>query len=358
MKRICLLADGASIHTRRWCAHFAERGFEMHVVTFRGAEVPGASVHALDAGEIVSRGGNWQVLAKMPAVRRLVRNIRPDLLHAQYATSYGLLGALCGFHPFVVTALGSDVLVSPRESRLYRIALRYVFRKADWITSMADHMTDEIRKLCDRPEKVSTVPFGIDPRIFHAEGRRVPTDRVVITSTRNFEPVYDVQSLVRAFPRVLRALPGSELHLVGSGSQRAEIERLVAREGIAANVTFHGTLPQARIAEQLRGTHVFVTTSHSDGNNISLNEGMACGCLSVATDIPANRQWIEEGVNGFLVPPGDPVALAGRILEACRRHDALQAGCLRCNRRLIEEKATWSRNMQIVEQRYLDLIEA
>jgi glycosyltransferase involved in cell wall biosynthesis len=355
MKRICLLADGASIHTRRWCAHFSGRGFEMHVITFRGAEVPGATVHALDAGEIMSRGGNWQVLAKLPAVRRLVRSIRPDLLHAQYATSYGLLGALCGFHPFVVTALGSDVLVSPRESRVYRMVLRYVFRKADWITSMADHMTVGIVELCHRPDKVTTVAFGIDPRIFHADGRRVPIDRIVIASTRNFEPVYDVQSLVRAFPRVLQALPRAELHLVGTGAQRAEIEGLVAREGVAGRVTMHGALPQPRIAELLRGTHVFVTTSLSDGNNISLNEAMACGCLSVATDIPANRQWVAEGLNGFFSPPGNPVALADRIVEACRRHDELQAGCLRYNTRLIEERATWSRNMQIVEQRYLEL---
>lgn len=351
--RICYLADGGSIHTARWCRHFAALGHEVHLITFRPAEIEGTTVHYVDAGALSTAGGNWRVLLKRGAVKKLLKKIQPDILHAQYATSYGTVGAMTGFHPYIITALGTDVLISPQQSKVYKFLLRYALGKADWVTAMADHMREAIiRNLGTDPAKVETVMFGIDPAIFNDQSRKLPEGKFVITSTRNFEPVYNLQLLTDALKIVASKIPGLEVNLLGDGSQRAQVEAWVREAGIEAITSFHGRVPQPQIARVLNGSHLFISTSLSDGNNVSLNEAMACGCVSLATDIPANRQWISEGVNGFLVPTDDPKVLADKILYVYGNYPALSASAGNYNGRIIPERALWSVNMAIVEKKY------
>jgi glycosyltransferase involved in cell wall biosynthesis len=120
-------------------------------------------------------------------------------------------------------------------------------------------------------------------------------------------------------------------------------------------VHFHGRIPQTEIAVQLRSTHVFVSTSLSDGNNVSLNEAMACGCVSVVTDIPANRQWMKNDVNGYLVPTDNPRELADKILYIYRNYSSMQLSSSAFNKPLIQEKALWSVNMNRVATKYSEL---
>lgn len=355
--KICYLADAGSIHTQRWCRHFSMHGFDVHVISFRNFNIENTTVHFIDAGTIGVSGGNWKVLKKIPAIKSVLKKIKPDILHAHYATSYGLAGALTGFHPYVITALGTDVLISPFESKIYKIAVKYALRKADWITAMADHMRDKIISLGIKPEKISTVVFGIDPEIFNALHRNIDKDKFVITSTRNFEKVYNVNDLIEAFAVVRKKVPNVFLNLIGSGSLEAQIKSKVHDLNLNDCVKFFGRIPQLEISEVLQKTNVFVSVSSSDGNNISLNEAMACGCFSVVTDIPANKQWLSEGINGYFVPVDNPDNLAAKLIDACNNYEMLLQKCLEFNAKIINEKGIWSNNMKIVEDKYLSLIE-
>ena len=353
--KICYLADGESVHTRRWCTHFASLGHDVHLISFKNVQVEGVRVHYIDAGAISVKGGNWKVMMKRGAVRRILREISPDILHAQYATSYGVVGALTGFHPFIITALGTDVLISPQRSKLYRMLIRFALRRADWVTAMADHMRDAIIALGITPQKVQTVIFGIDPKIFNRRERFVPQKKFVLTSTRNFEPVYNIPLLIDALRMAAPKIPGMEVNLVGTGTQREMLEALVKSSALENIVRFHGKILQAQIADLLRGSHLFVSTSLSDGNNVSLNEAMACGAFSIATDIPANRQWISEGVNGFLVPVDRADILAGKILYVYEHYRQLERKAMELNDKLISQYALWEENMKVVEKKYREL---
>ena len=114
--RILYIADAQSVHTRRWAEAFRDLGAQVHVASFRPAQIAGVEVHLLPTGGLGKAG----YLLALPVLRRLAARVRPDVVHAQYVTSYGFLAAIAGLRPLVVTAWGSDVLVSPRESRLAR----------------------------------------------------------------------------------------------------------------------------------------------------------------------------------------------------------------------------------------------
>lgn len=354
--KICFFADSESIHTVRWCTHFKQLGHEVHLISFKSAEVPGIPTHFVDTSNISVTGGNWKVLFKYRKVKQIIKKINPDIVHALYATSYGITGALCGFKPYIITALGTDLLISPQNSKVYRFLLKYAFSKAQFVTVMSDQMKIEAEKLNVPESKVIVLPFGIDPKLFNANQRKLDDSKFVVTSTRNFETVYNIPHLLKAIAKVKNEIPNLHLNLVGTGSLKSEIEALVNELELKDIVTFFGKIPQAEIVTVLNRSHVFVSVSLSDGNNISLNEAMACETFCIATDIPANTQWITHEENGFLVPIDDVDALANYLLVSAKNYDELQQKSLPLSRKLLQEKGIWEFNMQRMENEYKRLV--
>jgi len=136
--RICLLADAQSPHTARWSAFFSARDHEVHVLSFRPTELAGVRVHALKWGSRLSKA---RYLFYPLTVRRLIRRLKPDILHAHHATSYGLAGALSGWHPYLVHTWGRDVLDFPKYWH-YRAIVQFNLSRVivAWDTPVYQHL--------------------------------------------------------------------------------------------------------------------------------------------------------------------------------------------------------------------------
>jgi len=354
--KICYLADGESLHTIRWCRHFKKLGHEVHLISFKDVAIDGIYVHYIDAGKIKRSGGNWRVVLKYRRIRSLIQRIKPDILHAHYATGYGLVGALSNFHPFVLTTYGTDILISPSQSLLYKLIIKFSLKKADWITSMSIQITEAITSLGVKKDKITEVVFGIDDKIFNHINRKLPADKFIITSTRHFEQVYNLPLLFHAIQIIKQKIPGLVVNMVSDGTLREELKAMAIKLDIKDNVIFKGKLQLSQFVEILNQTHLYVTLAFSDGNSVSLTEAMACGAFSIASDIPANRQWISDGVNGFLVPVDDPDSLAQKILYVYENYNKLEVNCHHYNDNIINEKGLWFKNMEKVQQKYESLV--
>lgn len=337
VKRILYVSDAQSIHTRRWAEHYRDAGVDVHIASFRDHALPGITVHRLPTGGL-GRGGYFFAV---PVLRRLARRLKPDVVHAQYVTSYGFLTALAGLHPMVLTAWGTDVLISPRESRLMRTLAAYAVRQADALTTVAEHMNPALVALGAQASTVQAMPFGVDIQRFVPPAQpRHEGLRLRLICTRNFGPIYDVATLVNALGQLAQQGLRFDVDLVGAGPLQESIEAQVESLGLRDDVCFHGHVDHATLAGLLARAHIFVTPALSDGNNVSLNEAMACSSFPIATNIPANAQWIEDGRNGLMYPPGDAQALAQALARvavdsAWREH----AGHL--NREIVEQRADW-----------------
>jgi glycosyltransferase involved in cell wall biosynthesis len=353
--KLCLLANAASIHTQRWAVHFSNQGHDVVVLSLTDAQIPGVTVRAVGRDPV--RVGKSAYLLALPRVRRALRALKPDIVHGHYVGGYGVLAALSGFHPLVLSAWGSDVLVVPQKNKALKWAIQQSLGRADLITSMADHMTATIRALGVNGACVITLPFGVDTRVFHPNRRQAANGSAapLILSTRNLEPIYNVRLMIEALPKVFDESPHARAEIIGDGSTRSGLEGRARELGIDHRVNFTGRLPQSEIATRLSRADVFVSTSLSDGNNISLNEAMACGAFPVVTDIPANRQWIDHGRNGFLVDVDDPSGLANRVLAGLGQAE-LRRSAADLNWQIVQRRASWNSAMTVMETTYEDLI--
>ncbi len=350
--RIALLANASVIHTRRWGDYFHGRGHAVELVSLERGEgyaYPCYRVRSWVPGRFL----RYPLAAG--AVRRLLDRFRPDVVNAHFVPNYGLIGVLAGHRPLVVSVWGSDVLVSGRRSPLHAMRARYVLGRADGITTDAAMLTRAVTELGGDPARVTTVPMGVDPEPYRA-ARGVAEDAPVVISTRKLEPVYNVGMLVDALPALVAACPEVAVRVVGDGPERAVLAER-ARQAAGDRVRFLGAVAHGDMPALLGGAAVYVSTSLSDSTSVSLLEAMASGAFPVVTDIEANREWIDDGVNGFLVPLGAPGALAERVAAALADPD-LRARALAENARRIEKRATWRHNMASVELMFEALVRA
>jgi glycosyltransferase involved in cell wall biosynthesis len=352
--RLALLGNAQVIHTRRWADWFHARGHAVELISLEADHGFAYPCHLLRSA-VPFRFLRYPLAT--PAVRRLLARFAPDVVNAHFVPNYGLIGVLAGYRPLVVSAWGSDVLVSGVASPLHSARARFVLARADRITTDAAMLTRAVVALGGAAERVLTVPMGVEPERYRA-ARTVPPggepagSPLCVVSTRKLEPIYNVGQLIAAVPAVLAAHPRSVIEVAGDGPERAA---LAARAPAASGrLVFHGMIPHAEVARLLGRAAVYVSTSRSDSTSVSLLEAMAAGAFPVVTDIEANREWIDDGWNGRLVPLDDPAALAAAIAAALA-DPALRARAAAENARRIDERATWSRNMAAVEALFAEL---
>jgi L-malate glycosyltransferase len=153
---------------------------------------------------------------------------------------------------------------------------------------------------------LSAIP---DPASHH-QAARSPVVGIVANLNR---PVKRVQDFVTAASLVLRQVPGARFLVVGGGHLRDELESQAASLGLGTSIRFTGVIGNP--LEVINTFDIGVLTSESEGLSNAIMEYMACGVPVVVTDVGGNPELVCQGVNGFLVPVGQPEQLAERIVQ-------------------------------------------
>lgn len=347
-----LMGDARQVHLRRWADYFAGTGADVLTVSLEpgdGFPTPFQHIHISKAMPDALR----YPLAT-GAVKRILRSFRPDVVCAHFVPNYGLIAALVVRQPWILSTWGSDVMTDPDKSAFHRWRTGFVLRRAAWVTSDAVVMTERIRDFGVPAERILTFPYGVDVAVFRpAESRRASGPRIVCN--RKLEAVYSVETIIDAFAAVREALPDATLTIAGDGSRGPALRARAQRSPAAGAMTFVGAVDHAHMPALLQAHDVYVSASLSDTTSVSLLEAMACGLFPVVTDIPANREWIADGENGRVVPPGEATKLAVAIIDSWRDAE-LRLRARRINLGIIETRARWEETMRPVKELFDNLV--
>ncbi|MEZ4771121.1 MAG: glycosyltransferase family 4 protein [Caldilineales bacterium] len=357
--RLCIIANPTSIHTHRWLTYFVQQGHEVHLIgdlPHTGALPAGIIYHDLTA---LTNTRKLRYLAWAPRVRRLVRSLRPDVLHAQYVAGPGWLGAAAGMHPFLLSAWGSDLLVGPRRSRLQRTLARWALARADYVTCVSQQLADVAVEMGVEPARSEVLTWGVDLDLFHplAQPERAALrdrlgvgDRPFVLSIRPVQPVYNPLQIARAVPLVIERVPDALFAVFTyrhDPALMAQFRAIVEEAGAGEAVRYVPPLAGDReIAAYSQAADVAVSVSRSDGTPTSVLEAMACGAAMVVSDLPSVREWVGSNA-GAVAPLDDPAATANAIADFVQDGDrrrrvqeaARQVIARRADRRLNMQRA-------------------
>lgn len=353
--KICFLGDAGSIHTRRWIEYFRDTGNEVHLISFRNADISGIKFYYMgDSINIDSDGGNKAYLKKVPKIRRIIKEINPDLINAHYLTSYGFIGSLIkGRTPLVVSTWGTDILVTPKKNKAYKLLTEYVLKKCDLVTSDSDYMSEEIVNLKADKNKVLTVPMGVS--LSDVDFNNVSKSREnIFLSMRTLCENSNVECILDAFKLVLEKYSDSKLIITNSGSSEKDILNYINELGIESNVDFKGFINREELFDLLNKGLSFVSIPTSDSTSVTLLESMISGSFPIVSDLPANREWIEDEVNGLILNDFNSKKLSELMIRTIE-DKSLVKKAQDTNREIIKERAIWEDNMQIVLDAYRNL---
>jgi len=357
--KILFLAPANSIHSYRWIKYFSDKGYELFWISFHNLEFSQFENAAYYQLEKPSNLFNlWQISRK---VNKLIKEIRPDIVHVHSVAVYGLIGALTSFHPIIATAWGSDVLQAQR-SFMRKVLVRYILKKMDLITTDAYHMIKAIQKLGIDKIKVKFICFGIDSNKFQPMQKNLKLleqlmvlNCLTIISLRNLLPIYDIETLIKAAPDVLKEIPSAKFIIVGTGFQERMLKNLSEELGVSKSIRFVGRIQNTELRDYLTSMDVYVSTSLSDaGIAASTAEAMACGLPVVVTDSGENKEWILDGETGFIVSIKDYKSLSKKINVLLKNEGLRNKFGTKC-REIIQNNNDYYKEMEKIENYYREL---
>lgn len=322
--KVFFLADGNSAHTINWIKYLSASGvkiflfsltsFDISILGEIGFMTAGLNPGTNSSHTDISKIGYIKTIRK---IKKALKEFKPDILHAHYATSYGFLGVLSHFRPFVLSVWGSDIYSFPRKSFIHKALLKFNLKHADAILSTSNAMATETRLYTDK--EITVTPFGIDTEIFTSKNviSVFGKESIVIGTVKTIDRIYGIEYLIRAFILLKPKYNNLKLLLVGGYNKNdvyiTFLKQLIKENDIIDDVVFTGKIPHNEISEYHNMLDIPVYVSLRESFGVSVLESQACQKAVVISNTGGLPETVQESITGFIVPPGDEKSTAEAI---------------------------------------------
>jgi glycosyltransferase involved in cell wall biosynthesis len=266
-------------------------------------------------------------------IKETVNSFTPSIIHIHQADSGAFISLFATRKiktPKILTAWGSDVLSTPSKGYWYKKMLLYILNHADYFSADSADLASVMQRYVKKKLNTLIANFGIDIELGNYTGIK----ENIIYSNRLHQKLYRIDKIIFAFEFFLKHQQRDwKLVIAGAGEETDNLKELTTSLNLNAHVTFAGWLNKETNLDYYKKAKLFISIPESDATSISLLEAMAAGCIPLVSDLPANKEWIEDGRNGIIVKNGN----GNFIQKALALNTTL---CSSINQKLIQEKAT------------------
>lgn len=286
-------------------------------------------------------------LFALPIFKRISTIEKPDVICAAWILGYPYLAYLARLKPLVAIVNGSEIILDYLWNPIIRSQIKRTLKYAHAIVVDAICVKRKVLSYVDDEGKIFCIPVGVDASIFQRdeesrhfvrESLGITDDKVLLVCNRWHSPIYGIENLIRAIPKVIHSEEEVRLLLIGDGPLSSYYKRLVKQLDLSSYVLFVPRIPNWKMPKYLSASDIYVSPSLSDGTSVSLLEAMSCELPVAVTDIPAIREWVSDGENGLLIERSHPSLIAKGITEMLSMRSSWERIGLR-NRRMVVEKA-------------------
>jgi len=354
--KVVILGNAKSIHIIKWVNGLSDRSIDVHLISLdsppsENSYVKNVNIYKLHANVPF---GYYTAASEL---KKLLKMINPDLMNAHYASGYGTLARLSGFHPLLLSVWGSDVFIFPNKSNIHKKLIASNIKYASAIASTSHVMLNKTNSIFLNQNNFVT-PFGIDTRIFLPKVNKIHSDEIVIGTVKTLESVYGIDTLIKAFCVIQkRNLPmRTRLLIVGKGSKMGDYKQLARSLEQEDKIEFFGFVNHDEVPSLLQSFDVFVALSRSESFGVSVLEASACGLPVVVSDAEGFVEVVENNKTGLIVPKNDEVAAAKAIeklvLNPEKRKQMGQFG-----RAHVEDNYSWDKSLDIMIEAFSQTIQ-
>lgn len=320
--KLLFIAGTDSSHSHRWIGSFLKPQYKLGWISLQGVEAPkNQHLYKICPKPPTFNNKFLQLVFMWLQSFPKVLLWRPDVIHIHYMGTNGLLGLLLPCRFKVFTAWGSDVIF-PK----YPWLVKLMIKRADLITTDADHVFKRLIELGAKKEQIRIINFGIETQKFIKQPfsnifreKLFPgasEDDPIIVSLRNHEEVYDIPTLINAAPEVLKIFPNAKFAIGGSGTLTESYKELVKKLNLTDSFNFFGRYDHKELPHLFGQCTAYVSTSLSDaGISGSTAEAMSCEVPVIISMSGENELWVKDQVNGLLFQVKDHLKLSRNIID-------------------------------------------
>jgi glycosyltransferase involved in cell wall biosynthesis len=326
-------AGGSELHAHRIASLWAAAGLD---VTMRASRADGHPMFAERAGyKVVRKSGRYAVFARSTLSGAFRRHGRNDGW-VEIWNGMPFFSPLWATGPRMVFlhhvhAEMWQMTLPPNLARLGRFVEQRLapplYRRTSLVTLSESSRDEIVSMLKMRPDCVTVVPPGVEPR-FTPGGVRSETPLVVAVG--RLVPVKRFDALLDALAKIKVDHPSMRAVIVGEGYERSRLEARRHELGADDWIDMPGKLSDADLVDIYRRAWVLVSSSLREGWGMTVTEAGACGTPAVVTRIAGHEDAVDDGVSGVLVD--DPGGIAGAVSELIadpERRARLAAGAVR-----------------------------
>ncbi len=362
--RILYLTRSDSVHDQRFLQTLAQSEHEGFAWRLNSGHYPSPDgVTVLDWSGVENGLQAWNLPFAQKELEKAIQIVKPDLVHAGPLHDLAFLAAKTGFPNLLAMSWGFDLMKDVRVDKLSEHRARFALQRSNRLITDALCSADKAVELGFSREKICIFPWGVDLQHFSPASIRQPgnswrdevgwQDKLVLLCLRSWEPNYGVDVLLAAFEEAAAQNPELRLILLGDGSLHDQFMKLLENESLRDKVFIGGRVPNEDLNQYYGAADVYVTPSHVDGSSVSLMEALACGLPAIASDIPANLEWVYHNDNGWIFPDGEVDALKETILNIPGH---LSEEMTKKARATAERKADWQVNRQVLLNCYQQML--
>jgi len=360
--RILFLADINSPHTQKWASGLAFDGFEIGIFSFNHSKDnwyrDNKNISCLHQASKKNTGGllsKFKYLFLFPKLIYYVFKFKPNVIHSHYASSYGLLGALTLFKPFIVSAWGSDVMEFPKKSGLQKFILKFVLFRANKICVTSNVLEKEISKYTKKP--VYVIPFGVNLNVFFAFKEIRNNTEFTFGCVKYLEKIYNIDRVILAFNLLVKKYPlaGLKLKIIGSGIEKENLIKLTELNNLSAKIDMLGELPHSQIPYQLNTLDVLVNVSEIESFGVSVAEAMACKIPVIVSNIEGFNDLIPDKSVGLITPSTSIEAIFEAMESYYLNNELRYINSINAYKH-VKQKFNWFLNLNQMEKLYNDLL--
>ena len=320
--KVAIIAAASAPHTVKWANVLVKKGERVTVFSLpedkaQDSEfLPEVSINYFGLSAV--KGG---IKKNVPELKRLLQAGEFDAVNALGALDYGAM-AMRASRKFLLTILGPDITAAVDGGQ--KGSMKKVLNAAAAVMCPSAVCMQKVRSIYKKNKEIFIVPPGVD--IYNFDKKEVQKNPEVFTfgCIKTLEYSSGIDFLIEAYIKMREKYQDpTQLVIIGKGSMEAALKKQCADAGIADQVHFMGTIPNARIPEEINKMDVVLNTSRSEVFGVSTIEAMACKVPVIATDTEGSSEIILNGVTGLTVKVGKVDAIASRMLECVQDRELI-----------------------------------
>ena len=321
--------------------------------------------------ELVHLKRFWRTVSQWQRLRRIFRRERIEIVHSHFLGVNAWYAALSGFHPAVITVMGGDILGDewrPGDDIRERWLTPFALRKADLITCWSSKLTNVVRHYARPDTPVEVIHGGVDTEQFQPgpksqdllEELRIPSDAKVILSPRLMRPLYNLDKIALAAPKVWAEVPNAYLVMVvpaqaKDGQYERYVRSILSQQG-QERVRLVESIPHDRMVDYYRSADVTISIPSSDGTPMSVLESLASGTPVVVSDIPNyDAEYIEADKTVVLANPQNVDSVASALVRVLTDEEMARTITVE-GRQRVQLHGSYEQQMLKMEELYKALV--